>query len=113
MSRCLQSFLLFLIVASAALCADEWPLFRGNALQTGVATCTLPDQLSVRWHFEAKEAIEGTAAIADRTVYVGAQDEHLYALDLPTGKQKWAYKAGPFKAPPSVRRGAVYAGDQD
>ena len=31
----------------------------------------------------------------------------------PTGKEKWKYKAGPIKAPPSVHDGAVYVGDTD
>jgi outer membrane protein assembly factor BamB len=112
MLRCAPALLIFLPV-SAALAAADWPLFRGNPLQTGVATATLPDQLAVRWKFEAKDAVEGAAAIADETVYVGAADELLYALDLQSGRQKWAYKAGPFKAPPSVHKGAVYVGDQD
>jgi outer membrane protein assembly factor BamB len=40
-------------------------------------------------------------------------DEHLYAVDLATGKAKWKYKAGPFKSAPAVRDGFVYAGDLD
>jgi outer membrane protein assembly factor BamB len=91
----------------------DWPLFRGNALQTGVAASPLPEALGVRWTFKAKDAVESTAAIVDGTVYVGSLDEHLYALDLATGRQKWAYKAGPIKAPVSVRQGLVYVGDAD
>ena len=37
----------------------------------------------------------------------------LYALDLASGKEKWKYKAVPFKAPASVHDGAVYVGDSD
>jgi outer membrane protein assembly factor BamB len=40
-------------------------------------------------------------------------DEHLYALDLEKGTQKWKFKGGPFKAPPAVREGSVYVGDLD
>lgn len=93
--------------------AADWPLFRGNPLQTGVAEAKLPDQLAVRWKFQTKDAFEGTAAIVSGTVYIGCQDEHLYALDLATGKEKWRYKAAPFKAAPSVRDDAVYVGDGD
>lgn len=93
--------------------AADWPIFRGNALQTGVANSALPEQLAVRWTFQAKESIEGTAAIVADTVFIGSMDEHLYALDLASGKPKWSYKAGPFKAPPSVRAGQLYVGDLD
>jgi outer membrane protein assembly factor BamB len=91
----------------------NWPIFRGNPLQTGVAASSLPERLEIRWKFTAKEAIEGTAAIVGDTVYVGSLDEHLYALKLTNGEIKWKYKGGPFRAPPSVHNGAVYIGDED
>ncbi|HEV3255842.1 MAG TPA: PQQ-binding-like beta-propeller repeat protein [Gemmataceae bacterium] len=93
--------------------AGDWPVFRGDPLQTGVATSTLPNELAVRWKFRTKDAIEGTAAILGNSVYVGSMDGRLYALDLATGRQLWNYKAGPFKGPVGVHGGAVYAGDLD
>src|ERR1022692_4603950 len=41
----------------------DWPLFRGDALQTGVAKATLPDMLEIRWQVDLKKGIESTAAI--------------------------------------------------
>src|SRR5262249_53299813 len=70
----------------------DWPLFRGNALQTGVSKAKLPDKLEVLWKFETKEAIESTAAIANGVAYVGSFDEHLYAIELASGKEKWKFK---------------------
>jgi outer membrane protein assembly factor BamB len=92
---------------------DDWPLFRGNAQQTGVSANSLPKELEIRWTFKTKDSVEGTGAIVGNTVYVGSNDEHLYGLDLDTGKEKWNYKAAPFKAPVSVRKGFVYVGDSD
>jgi outer membrane protein assembly factor BamB len=91
----------------------EWPVFRGNPLQTGVASSPLPDKLETCWSFATKDAIEGTAAIAQGTVFIGSLDEHLYAIDLATGREKWKFKAGPIKAPAAYKDGAVYAGNQD
>jgi outer membrane protein assembly factor BamB len=93
--------------------AADWLLFRGNPQQTGVASSRLPDKLDILWKFQTKDTIEGTPAIAGGTVYVGAMDEFLYALDLATGKETWRYKAGAVKAPVAVRDGAVYAGNID
>jgi outer membrane protein assembly factor BamB len=91
----------------------DWPDFRGNALQTGVADSPLPEQLEILWRFETKDAIEGTAAIADGLVFVGGQDEHVYAVSLADGNQKWKYKAGsPMKVGAAVNAGAVYIGDE-
>jgi outer membrane protein assembly factor BamB len=92
---------------------SAWPVFRGNLLETGIAAAALPDDLVIRWMFQIKDSIEGTAAIDNGTVYVGAMDEHLYALDLATGKEKWRYKAAPIKVSPAVRDRAVYVGDLD
>jgi outer membrane protein assembly factor BamB len=91
----------------------DWPNFRGNPLQTGVASSQLPDKLEILWSFKTKDSVEGTAAIAGGTVYVGSFDEHLYALDLKTGQQRWQFKSGPIKVAPAVANGAVYVGNTD
>jgi outer membrane protein assembly factor BamB len=106
------ALLLGAIGSSEPLRAD-WPLFRGNPLQNGVATSSLPDKLEIRWKIQVKDAVEATAAIVKDTVYFGAFDQNLYAVSLADGKEKWRYKAGAFKAPPSVFEGAVYVGDED
>jgi outer membrane protein assembly factor BamB len=91
----------------------DWLLFRGNPQQTGVATSALPDKLDILWKFSTKDAIEGTPAIAKGIVYIGSFDEHLYAIDLQTGAEKWRYKAGALKTPAAVRDGKVYIGNMD
>src|SRR5690242_8312685 len=106
-------FSIGLLLVLSSWCLADWPRFRGNAEQTGVTERTLPDKLEVLWKFSAKDSIEGAVAIADGVVYVGCYDEYLYALDLATGKEKWKYKAGPIKASPAVRGGAVYVGNSD
>jgi outer membrane protein assembly factor BamB len=91
----------------------DWPLFRGNPQQTGVATSKLPEKLEVLWKFSTAKAIEGTPAVANGVVYIGSFDEHLYAIDLKTGKEKWRYKLGETKTPAAVRDGRVYIGNLD
>jgi outer membrane protein assembly factor BamB len=92
---------------------DSWKVFRGNALQNGVAASSLPDDLSELWKFETNDSIEGAPAIAGGVAYVASMSENMYALSLANGKQKWVYKGGPFKASPAVHGDAVYAGDGD
>jgi outer membrane protein assembly factor BamB len=92
---------------------SDWPLFRGDPLQTGVAHTTLPDKLDIRWKVDLKKGIESTAAIVKDTVYVGCFDEHLYAFDLATGKQKWKTRLGSIKAAPSYHEGMLFVGDED
>ncbi|MBI3822363.1 MAG: PQQ-binding-like beta-propeller repeat protein [Planctomycetes bacterium] len=91
----------------------DWPLFRGDPLQTGVAKTTLPDKLEIRWKIDLKKGIESTAAIVKDTIYVGCYDDHLHAIDLATGNTKWKAKIGATKAPPSVYQGKVFVGTED
>ena len=110
--RFIGAFIVVVCGLASSLRAD-WPLFRGNALQNGVADSPLPETLEVRWKLQVKDGIEGTAAIVKDTVYFGAFDQYLYAVNLADAKEKWKYKGGPFKAPPSVFDGAVFVGDED
>jgi outer membrane protein assembly factor BamB len=94
--------------------SQDWPIFRGNPWQTGVANSSLPDKLAIRWKFKTNDSIEGTAAIVNGIVFFGSMDGNLYALDLASGKEKWRYKAnGPIKGGPSVHADQVFVGDVD
>lgn len=112
-SSLLCAVLVVVGTAPMAAMGADWPVFRGNAQQTGVAAAALPDRLRVLWTFKAKDAVESTAALAGATAYVGSMDEHLYALDLRTGALRWSAKMGAIKAAVAYRGGAVYAGDAD
>lgn len=95
--------------------ADAWPVFRGNRESTGVAIGSLPESLEVLWTFSVDDGgFESTAAIVDGSVYVGCLDGNLYAIDLATGKKRWAFPTDlGFIASPAVRDGRVYIGDYD
>lgn len=113
--RCRFGMVAVVLVALAAEKKDtsDWPQFRGSALQNGVAKSELPATLEEIWQFSTKDSIEAGAAIIGDTVYVASMDEHLYALELANGKEKWRYKANAFKAAPSVHGDRVYIGDTE
>jgi len=107
-----------LLCAAALTClaADRekpapWPTFRGNAAQTGVAACPLPDRLKLLWTCEAGAPIESTAAIEDGVAYLGTMKGDLLAINLATGKLKWRYKAqGAIEAAPGIQDGKLFFG---
>src|SRR5687767_12529621 len=70
--------------------AKSWPLYRGDALASGVSKSTLPDKLEELWTMKvAGGAFESTPAIADGACFVADMDGKLYALNLATGKEIW------------------------
>ncbi|MBY0232060.1 MAG: PQQ-binding-like beta-propeller repeat protein [Gemmataceae bacterium] len=110
----MRAALLLLALSSAA--SADWLLFRGDAGQTGASKAKLPDKLGVLWQFKCNQdegGFEGTAAIVGDLVLAGSTDEHLYAVDLKTGKEKWKQKWGPIKGAPLVKGKTAYAGDLD
>jgi outer membrane protein assembly factor BamB len=113
MQRVTVQFISCILCVFVVSSSADWPVFRGNTVQTGVASSKLPDKLEVLWKFDAG-AFEGTATIVNGVVYVGCQDEFVYAISLADGKVKWKYKAGaPIKIATAVNQNAVYAGDED
>jgi outer membrane protein assembly factor BamB len=111
MLRCLSAVFALAVLVTAS--HADWPVFRGDALMSGVGQAKLPDQLAERWTFKCGDGVEGAPAIVNGVVYLASYDKHLYAVDLATGKQKWKTKLGSFKASPAVRGDRVYVGDLD
>ena len=103
---------LFLLLFIGQAAFANWTSFRGNPQLTGVADSKLPENPQLLWAFQAGDMIESTATVVDGTVYVGALDGFLYAIDAQTGEKRWTYQAnGTIKASPSIHDGVIYIGD--
>ena len=94
--------------------ATAWPQFRGSPALLGTTQATLPAKLKVLWTYEAGDAIDSSAAIADGVAYVGSANGELHAVNMADGKAKWKYRAsedGIGESSPAVAGGVVYVGD--
>ena len=99
-------FILVLLLSVANTTLGNWVSFRGNSQLTGVADSELPDTPQLLWTFQAGDMIESTAAVVDGTVYVGALDGMLYAIDAGTGEKIWTYRTNSsIKASPAIHDG--------
>jgi outer membrane protein assembly factor BamB len=94
---------------------DQWPVYRGTSLATGVAASPLPEKLTVAWKFaEDLGPVEATPVVLDGIVYVGDVDGHFVALDLQNGKLKWRQKFETgFISSAAVNESLVIVGDYD
>jgi len=105
--------------------SGDWPMFRGDAQGSGVATTTLPavDQLEVLWEYKVKGrdgAFEASPIVVQNqsdgrpTVYAADLDGKVYSIDLETGDSNWEFQTGiSIEASPAYKNGRIYIGDLD
>jgi outer membrane protein assembly factor BamB len=101
----------------------DWPSFRQNLQQTGIAESPLPQKLELLWETTVGEQVLATCAIVGERVYVPCLSGEIVCLNRRDGKKLWAYasveKPEPntippgFKSSPTVADGTVYLGDEE
>jgi len=92
----------------------DWPLVRGDALASGVATSPLPENLEPLWEFTTEDSgFEATAILVDGTVYLGDVDGTFYALRLADGEILWKrrFEDSGFLAAAAVVDQRIFVGD--
>jgi outer membrane protein assembly factor BamB len=66
------------------------------------------------WEFKCEDEIRSSPVVVDGTLYVGAYDNNLYALDAQQGKFLWKYPTeGGIAATPLVWKDRVLIGSED
>jgi outer membrane protein assembly factor BamB len=94
---------LLVLPLAAALCAADWPQWRGPhrddvSRETGLKKSWPTGGPELLWKFEsAGIGYSGPAVVEGRLYTLGAigDDEHVLALDVRTGKQVWSTPIGP------------------
>ena len=66
------------------------------------------------WSFTTGGVIQSSPAVADGVLYIGSEDNHVYALNATTGLPLWSFTAGfVVDFPPAVVNGVLYIGSLD
>ncbi|MEI7434740.1 MAG: PQQ-binding-like beta-propeller repeat protein [Methanomicrobiales archaeon] len=69
---------------------------------------------SMDWTFTTGDRVYSSPAVVDGVVYVGSDDNKVYALDAASGSEKWSYlTGGRVLTSPAVVNGIVYVGSYD
>lgn len=74
------------------------------------------NDLSIKpiWTFECEDEIRGTPCINNGTIYIGAYDNNLYAVNGQDGRFLWKYPSeGGIVGQPAVHEGKVIIGSED
>jgi len=88
----------------------DWWMFHHDVKHTGRSPFTGPFKPMLKWTFTAYRIFDSSPVLgADGTVYIGAEDGNLYALNA-NGTQKWAFATGAkiFACPALGVDGTVY-----
>ncbi len=116
-------------VATAALSADEWPMYRHDSWRSGATSAKVDADLNTLWSVELGSWPEGpigqdwrdnpfvrgpitAPVIAGGLVYVARPDAHeIVALDAATGQVRWRGTVqGRVDTPPTIHKGLCLFG---
>ena len=66
------------------------------------------------WEFETRGDVDSSPVVAGDAVYVGSDDNKVYALDAATGAKRWVFKtSGDVDSSPVVAGSVVYVASYD
>ena len=86
--------------------ADTWPMWRGDAAQSGRSPSILPTTLVPKWRARTGDAIVAGAVVDATQVYVGSKDGVIRAFDRRTGRVRWSVTTEAPVEAPGLRVGA-------
>ncbi len=109
------------LTASASfLVQTDWAMFGFNASNRrfnpyeNVLSTTNVSSMVLDWSYTTGGGIPSSPAIVNGVVYVGSQDDNLYAFNATTGAKLWSYSTGGFiQSSSAVANGIVYVGSND
>ena len=66
------------------------------------------------WNYTTGGDVNSSPAVVDGVVYVGSDDDNVYALNAANGAKLWNYTTGgDVASSPAVVGGVVYVGSED
>src|SRR6185369_11020223 len=92
-----------------------WPMVHHDLQHTGRTANPGPAAADKKWEFELGDGGPSSPAIAsDGTIYIGSNDQRLYAIN-PDGTKKWAFQTGgKLQSSPAIASdGKIYIGSLD
>jgi outer membrane protein assembly factor BamB len=107
-----------LTLSSSSGPADSpWPMFRQNLKHTGLSPYdTSANPGNLKWSFTTGSWVSSSPAIgSDNIIYVGSEDNNLYAINSLDGSKKWSFTTGAgVRSSPSIdSNGTIYVGSND
>lgn len=83
-----------------------------STLVTNSVTAQTADRK--KWSFETGGEIVSSPTVSEDTVFIGSDDENIYAVDIKSGEQEWRFEThNSVRTSPTVVDGTVFVGSGD
>ncbi len=93
---------------------DWWPMYHHDPMHTGYSTSAAPNTNEILWTHRLADWVRSSPAVYDGLVYIGSDDNKIYALNATTGQEVWNYTTnGDIVSSPTVTQNRVYIGSTD
>ena len=88
---------------------DDWPMFHHDLALNGYSVSSASSTNITAWIYDTGSLLFSSPAVVDGTLYIGAIDGNLYAVNVNSGTLAWTYHArAPIFSSPAVSDGSVY-----
>lgn len=92
----------------------NWPMFRLNPSHSAGQGKKLVPPLKLEWKFTTNGRLRAGASLVGNTLYIGAEDNYLYALNIESGKLLWkSHTGGHISSEPIVVGNIIYVSSGD
>ena len=95
----------------------SWPTLHGDLTRSGYYPAFPKGPLKLSWRKELHTELTGPRCeviAGGGQAFMGTYAGNLYAFDVPTGREKWVFKAGgPIGHSPALVDGTLYVGSMD
>lgn len=94
---------------------NDWQMFMYDLAYKGISPDkVLKPPLKIAWKYKTGGAVNSSPVVYNNTVYVGSDDNSLYALDADKWGLKWVFETGgKITNAPTVYMGNVYFSSRD
>lgn len=90
-------------------------MYQGNKQHTGVYETKGVEALpQIKWRFKTGESINSAPIVEDNIVYIGSDDDCIYAINFLSGQEVWRFETeGDIRSTPCIYNDFVFITSQD
>ncbi|MCW4001234.1 MAG: PQQ-binding-like beta-propeller repeat protein [Candidatus Bathyarchaeota archaeon] len=92
----------------------SWPMFHADPAHTGYTSANGPLTNRTLWTYQTGGDVFSSPCVVNGILYVGSDDNNVYALNASSGEKLWNYSTGDtVESSPCVVNGLLYVGSHD